>query len=274
MTVPGELPAISVLIRTFNSAKTLDRVLSGLILKKDEEYIVVDSGSTDSTLDIAESRGARIVHAKGPFNYSKSLNLGFQSACNPWVLVISSHSIPVVPDLLALYRAIVPNFPSSLAAAYGPNSLDGSSPFDDDKVRFYLPENYMEIYPFCGNGNTLYRRSAWEAVPFNEGIRTSEDKEWLAEIMKKGCSIAFVSGALTINLTQYPLGYMFMKGYSDQRALPHTPMTLFDFFMAWGSHTKKFLRGGMPVGNWSRYSAHIAGRFFASYQEQDNTPGK
>jgi glycosyltransferase involved in cell wall biosynthesis len=274
MTASREPVAISVLIRTFNSAKTLGRVLAQLKLKNDEEYIVVDSGSTDSTLTIAESHGARIVHAPGPFNYSKSLNLGFQAARNPWVLVISSHSISVVPDLLEVFRVAALNFSPEVAAGYGANSLNGRSPFDNDEVRVYSPGEQAAIYLYCGNANTLYRRSAWLEVPFDEGIRTGEDKAWLTEAMKKGFHAAFISGARTLNLTQYSLRYMFMKGYSDCRALPHKPMSVWNLFMTLGSHTKIFFRGGMPWGNWIRYSAHIMGRFFASFQDEDNTPGK
>jgi glycosyltransferase involved in cell wall biosynthesis len=274
MTPTAETISISVLIRAFNSAKTLDRVLAGLKLKPDEEYIVVDSGSTDSTLAIAAARGARIIPAPGPFNYSKSLNLGFSAARCSWVLVISSHSIPVVPDLMEVFRAAAREFPANVVVGYGPNSLNGRGLYDDDKVRYYAPEDFVNIYPLGGNANTLYRRSAWEATPFDEGIRTAEDRAWLAEILKKGYHASYVSGARTLNLTQYSLRYMFMKGYSDCRALPHDSISPFDFFMAFASHTKKFLKGGMPVGSWIRYSAHILGRFFGSFQRQDNTPGK
>jgi glycosyltransferase involved in cell wall biosynthesis len=272
MTESSKPPAISVLIRTFNSAKTLDRVLCGLTLKSDEEYIVVDSGSTDSTLAIAGSRGARIVHATGPFNYSKSLNLGFQAARNPWVLVISSHSAPVVPDLLAEFRSAAEQFPLDVVVGYAPNSLDGRSPIRDDKIRYYNREDMADIYPFCGNGNTLYRRPGWEITPFDESIRTGEDKAWLTEMIGKGYRIAFVPRARTINISRYSLRYMFKKGYSDCRALPHEPRTLRDLVMGLGSHTKRFLQGGMPVGNWVRYGAHIAGQYFGSQKSQDNTP--
>jgi len=273
MTTSSDPVVISVLIRTFNSAKTLDQVLSRLVLKKDEEYIVVDSGSTDSTLAVAESHGARIIRAAGPFNYSKSLNLGFEAARNPWVLVISSHSISVVSDLLGVFRNAAQTFPANVAAGYGPNSLNGRGPFNDDKVRFYSAEDYMNIYPFCGNANTLYRRKAWEALPFDEGIRTGEDKAWVVEAAKRGYDFTFVSGALTLNLTQYPLRYMFMKGYSDRRALPYKRMSVLELALSLGSLAKKFLRGGMPFGNWIRYSAHIGGQFFASFRDQNNTPG-
>jgi len=274
MTPSAEEIALSVLIRTFNSEKTLDRVLSGLKLLSGEEYIIVDSGSTDSTLTIAASHGARIVPATGPFNYSKSLNLGFRAARHPWVLVVSSHSISVVPDLLEVFRSAALDFPGNVVVGYAPNSLNGRSPFDDDKTRYYGRDDFNAIHPYCGNGNTLYRRGAWEAVPFDEGIRTGEDKAWLSEIIDRGYRIAFISGARTINLNRYSLRYMFMKGYSDTRALPHTPASLLDLAIWLGSHTKRFLQGGMPFGNWVRYSAHIVGRYFGSHQGQDNTPGK
>jgi glycosyltransferase involved in cell wall biosynthesis len=273
MTAPSEPPAISVLIRTFNSAKTLDRVLAGLKLKSDEEYIIVDSGSTDSTLAIAESHGARIMRATGPFNYSKSLNLGFQAARNPWVLVISSHSIPIVPDLLAEFRSAAEQFPLDVVVGYAPNSLDGSSPVGGDEVRYYSRQDIADIHPSCGNGNTLYRRQGWEIAPFDENIRTGEDKAWLVDMINKGYRIAFVPRARTINISQYSLRYMFKKGYSDCRALPHDPWTFKDLAMGLGSHTKRFLQGEMPVGNWVRYSAHIVGQYFGSQKNQDNTPG-
>ena len=69
-------PGISVLIRTFNSGRTLDQVMAALPLQEGDEFLVVDSGSTDHTLAIAERRGARVIRPEGPFNYSKSLNAG------------------------------------------------------------------------------------------------------------------------------------------------------------------------------------------------------
>jgi rhamnosyltransferase len=274
MTQTTNLTAISVLIRTFNSEKMLGRVLSGIKLAEGDEYIVVDSGSTDSTLLIAAAHGARIIHARGAFNYSKSLNLGFRAAQNPWVLVISSHSVPVVAGFTGVFRSAGLAFPPDVVVGYGPNTLNGRGPYPDDQVCYYDRETYKTIHALCGNGNALYRRSAWELVPFDENIRTGEDKAWLAAILDRGNRIALVSGARTINLTQYSLRYMFMKGYSDRRADGGGPMGLRGLFLSLGSHTKKFLRDGMSIGNWMRYSAHITGQFFGSYRDQDNTPGK
>jgi glycosyltransferase involved in cell wall biosynthesis len=271
---PTNPTAISVLVRTFNSAKTLGRVLSEIKLTEGDEYVIVDSGSTDSTLSIAAAYGARIIRAEGPFNYSKSLNLGFRVAQNPWVLVISSHSVPVVPGFIEVFRSAGLAMPPDVVVGYGPNTLNGHGPYPDDQVRYYDRETYQTIYDLCGNGNTLYRRSAWELAPFDENIRTAEDKAWLAVILDRGFRIALVSGARTINISHYSLRYMFMKGYSDRRAGGGGPIGLRGLVLSLGSHTKKCLRGGVPIGNWIRYGAHIFGQFFGSYRDQDNTPGK
>src|SRR5438094_93265 len=69
-------PQITVLIRTFNSGQTLEHVMAALPLAEGDEFLVVDSGSTDATLEITTRHGARVFRPEGPFNYSRSLNVG------------------------------------------------------------------------------------------------------------------------------------------------------------------------------------------------------
>ena len=264
--------SISILIRAFNSEKTLGRLLSALKRQKGDEVLVIDSGSTDRTLDVAADHGARIFHAPPPFNYSKSLNIGFREAINSWVLVISSHSRPQVPDLLDIFRAAIVDLPEDVAVAYGPNTLTGMVPYKGAKIKYYTRENYRTADIPCGNGNALYRKAAWEDVPFDENIRTAEDIQWMNEIFNRKQKIAFVFEARTINQSRYSLKYMFLKGYSDMRAAPHAPMKWWMLFLALGSHTKRCLAGKAPFGNWIRYGAHILGQFFGSHQPRDNVP--
>jgi glycosyltransferase involved in cell wall biosynthesis len=265
---------ISILIRTFNSARTLEKVISRLDRLEGDEIILVDSGSTDRTLRIGERLGARIVRAEGKFNYSKSLNLGFHAARHPWVLTLSSHAVPVVPNFLELFRRAMRELPADVMVAYAPCTLDGRGLYADDTVRVYTRETYGVVNHLCGNGNALYRRAAWELVPFDETIRTGEDKLWLRTIFARGYRIALASGPRALNINHYSLRYMFMKGYSDYRSEAHQPMSILHLFLGLARLTKKFIKAGgrMPVGNWIRWSAHHVGCFFGSYQEQDNRP--
>jgi glycosyltransferase involved in cell wall biosynthesis len=278
------LPAISVLIRTRDSARTLERVIQGLAQKPGDEVIVVDSGSTDSTINIAQRLGASVVTASGPFNYSKSLNLGFAAAKNPWVLVISSHAIPIVPNFLDRYREAIQQFPPDIVVGYGPSTISekSASQYGAQKVQYLDASTYMPLDYICGNGNAVYRRDIWEEFAFDESVRTAEDKLWMHEAFQRGYRTAFVPAPVTLNCNQASLSYMFRKGYSDARArtrrgsgtdVPeHRKMRLHDLAGAMKNLGLRALRGEVNFSNWLRYSAHILGQFFGSRGPQNNSP--
>lgn len=269
--------SISVVIRTFNSSRTLESLLSGLNRAPEDEYIVVDSGSTDATLPIARKHGARIIPAPAPFHYSKSLNLGFRAARNFWVLVISSHCIPAVPDFMEVYRREIAQFPLDVVAGYAPSTLSGLSDpnLDSARTTFFARSDYTKVSQVCGNGNTIYRRSAWEELPFDETVRTAEDKLWIMEMIERNYRFAYVPMARGLNKNQASLTYMFRKGYRDARALrkpDHRPMKLWQLAGSLKNIALPKIRGEVSWGNWARYSAHVFGQFFASYRSADNTP--
>lgn len=268
---------ISVVIRTFNSDRTLHQLLAGLKRTPGDEIIVVDSGSTDATLAIAEKAEARILRLDPPFHYSKSLNAGFRAARNPWVLVISSHCIPAVQNFMEVYRREAAQFPADVVVGYAPSTLSGLSDPElaTDRTTFFAQTDYDKVSRVCGNGNTIYQRSAWEELPFDETVRTAEDKLWIMEMIGRNYRFAYIPGARGLNKNQSSLAYMFRKGFRDARALRkpgHRPMKLWQLAGALKNIALPKIRGEISWGNWARYSAHVFGQFFASYRSADNTP--
>ena len=283
--IPIQLPwAISVVIRTRDSAGTLERVILGLGRAEGDEVIVVDSGSTDSTIAIARKQRAIIVPAPGPFNYSKSLNLGFSAAKNSWVLVLSSHAIPIAPQFLEVHRHAIRQFPPDVAVGYAPSSISVKTGAEAamDEVQYYTADNCLPVHPFCGNYNAIYRRSVWDTLPFDETIRTAEDKLWMRELFRQGGRIAFIPAARTLNCNQASLAYMFCKGYSDARArcqkgketadASHRPMRLSDLAGALKNLSIQKLKGETSLANWVRHSAHAFGQFLGHRSRQNNSP--
>ncbi len=265
----NELPAISVLIRTFNSAKTLGRTIEALDRMPGDEIIVVDSGSTDNTLQLAEQYGCVILRAPGPFNYSKSLNIGFRVARNEWVNVISSHHIPVVPDFLATFRRAAATFPPEVVVAYGPSTLTGEAleTLDPEAIGIFFREDYDHTGYVCSNRNALYRRSVWEKFPFDETIITAEDLAWLIQAIDAGYGYAYVPRARGVNCNKGSLKHMFLKGFYESRCFrkpDHRPMRLWHLGGALKNLTKQRLQGKIDNGNWLRYSFHAFGQFFGT----------
>jgi hypothetical protein len=85
-----ERAVISVIVPTFNDAARLNAVLAPLVPPAMEgvvrELIIVDAGSTDGTLELADDAGARIVtsDAEGQARFDE----GARVAKGPWLLLL------------------------------------------------------------------------------------------------------------------------------------------------------------------------------------------
>jgi putative peptidoglycan lipid II flippase len=79
---------ISACLITLNEERNLLRCLKSIASLVDE-ILVVDSGSTDGTLEIARQFGARIVHQKW-LGYVGQKNFALDQAQHPWVLSIDA----------------------------------------------------------------------------------------------------------------------------------------------------------------------------------------
>lgn len=83
-------PLVSIVIPTFNSEKTLPLTLKSIKRQtyKNIEVIVVDSYSTDRTVEIAERYGARVLQIRS--ERAKAKNIGLKIARGKYVLFIDS----------------------------------------------------------------------------------------------------------------------------------------------------------------------------------------
>lgn len=79
--------SLSVCLIAKNEEKLIGNCLESL---KDvaQEIIVVDTGSTDQTISIAQSYGAKVIRTRWQNDFSKARNLSLQYATKDWILVI------------------------------------------------------------------------------------------------------------------------------------------------------------------------------------------
>jgi len=86
---------ISISIITLNSEKTLNPVLEAVSWA--DEIVLVDSGSTDKTLEIAQKFKAKIIH-RAFDGYGSQKNFATEQASNDWVLSLDDDEI-LTPEL-------------------------------------------------------------------------------------------------------------------------------------------------------------------------------
>lgn len=104
-------PEISVVIPCLNEARSIgpciDKALASIAaLRLEGEVVVSDNGSTDGSIEIAEARGARVVHAtlKG---YGSALRTGIQEARGAFVILgdaDGSHDFGEIDRFVAKWR--------------------------------------------------------------------------------------------------------------------------------------------------------------------------
>jgi len=71
-----------------------------------DEIVVVDTGSSDRTVEIAESFGARVLHFPWTGSFSEARNVGLDAATSDWMLVLDADEVLVAEDVPQLRAAL------------------------------------------------------------------------------------------------------------------------------------------------------------------------
>jgi hypothetical protein len=179
-------PAIrlSAVVRTWNSAGTLAKTLRSLRIQSvaPSEIIIVDSGSTDRTRQIADRYGCLWLEypAGNAFNDSAALNLGIAAASGAEILIISSHTVLLYRDIVETMRANLHQHDA--AGVYCTHGrLNCPLLKRDDPSRGQAEVTRLNTFQGCNglsNSCSLIVRACWEQHPFDPLMPSAEDQEW------------------------------------------------------------------------------------------------
>ena len=102
--LPGD-PTLSACMIVKNEEKLLPKCLNSI---KDvvDEIIIVDTGSTDRTVEIAESYGAKVYHHPWTGNFSEARNHSLKYGTCDWLLIIDADEELEKDDVPALREAL------------------------------------------------------------------------------------------------------------------------------------------------------------------------
>lgn len=227
----------SIVIRTYNEANHIGRLLDGILKQtvKDIEIILVDSGSTDSTLDIARKYPVQVLQiSPDDFTFGHSLNAGISQARTDLVVIASGHVYPVYPDWLEYLLAPFAN--PEIALTYGKQRGNHLTKFSEQQVfRQWFPEisNQRQKHPFCNNANAAIRRTLWDSQPYDEGLSGLEDVAWAKWALDQGQTISYTAEAEVIHVhdesPQDVYNRYRREAMAFKRIFPEERFTIWDF---------------------------------------------
>ena len=120
----------SIVIRALNEAAHLPALFESLEEQSQvpDEVILVDSGSTDASVEIAESHGARIVHIPPvEFTFGRALNWGCEAAKGELLVFVSAHVYALSENWLQ--DLVAPFEDERIGLSYGGQTGDHRSNF-------------------------------------------------------------------------------------------------------------------------------------------------
>lgn len=197
---------LSVVIRTLNEARHLPDLLAAIGEQQLDghtvEVVLVDSGSTDDTVKIAESHGCVIVRiSKADFSFGRSLNVGCVAASGGALVFVSGHCIPHHRRWLATLVAPLAN--PDIAVSYGRQIGGDSTHFSEHQIfaKYFPAESRVPQDGFyCNNANSAVLRVDWEAVRFDEDLTGLEDMHFAKMLVQRGRKVAYVADAAVHHL--------------------------------------------------------------------------
>jgi len=202
------------------------------------EFIVIDSGSSDNTVEIARNAGAKIVEIPPEsFNHGATRDLGISIAsCELVVLMVQdaiaqgTNLLETIlrqfddPEVAGVYARQVPQPDADLITQRNLNNwLTGRLEREVRKMEsleWYEALSPIEKYFFCNFDNvcSAIRKSVWQEQKFGD-VAFGEDIDWAERVLKKGWRIVFEPEAAVVHSHNRPMLYEYKRTYVCHRKL-------------------------------------------------------
>jgi rhamnosyltransferase len=284
---------VSIVVRAFNEEQHLGALLEGIRRQRLDvpwEVVLVDSGSTDRTRQIAADGGCRLVHIRSEdFTFGRSLNLGLEAARGEFAVIVSAHCEPIDENWLA--NLIEPFDDERVALVYGKQRGKETTKYSEHQIfESWFPEANIDDYEvaFCNNANSAIRRTIWQQLPFDESLSGLEDLDWAKRVKERDFHIYYRADAGVYHIhdetRQQTYRRYFREALAFREIYPNEVFRFRDFLKYFALNTSSdalhALRDGMLLQSsfsipsfrlmqfWATYKAHSRGSISKEMRRQ------
>ena len=227
-------PQISVIIRCKNESKSIAKCIEAILNQRVNaqfEIIIIDSGSTDDTVKIAQKYNVTIYSIpSSQFQFGSSINLGIELAQTEYCVFVSAHAIPANSKWLSsLVKPMQED--KNIAGTFGRQLYHINSDFIQKRCIDETFGKKQKLYTVSSgsfkqnlknisfsNASSCVRRDIALKIKFSDVI-ASEDREWAYRVMKKGYKILYVSDSLIYHVHNETPDQWYKRIYINSLAL-------------------------------------------------------
>lgn len=194
-------PKISIITITYNSEKTLEETIQSVVFQKYDnlEYLIIDGGSTDRTLDIVKKYQDKIdvVISEPDKGISDAFNKGIRNATGEIIGIINSDDL-LLPNAL---KRLAENYETGVDVYRGNtivwNDIKGTKTRAFPRMKFTV--NSLNMGGVC-HQSTFIKNSAYKLYgTFNDKLKFMMDVDLLIRLYEKGAKFKYVDADLAIS---------------------------------------------------------------------------
>lgn len=237
----------SVVIPTFNAGAGFATVLEAVTNQEAPwafEVLVIDSGSTDGTLDIVARHPDVRLHEieSKDFNHGATRNLGAELTRGEFIAFLTHDALPYNSRWLYNMVCGLEHYPEA-AGAFGKHfAYDHATDYTKkelnahfamfDSLELLMDKNtdrkrwndgdiqWRQLLHFYSDNNSCFRRVVWEKIPYQRVV-FGEDQLWANDIIEAGHAKLYVPKAIVYHSHDYDAAETFERAKTESAFFKH-----------------------------------------------------
>ncbi|EEF57037.1 glycosyltransferase family 2 protein [Pedosphaera parvula] len=217
-------PFVSIIIRSFNEGWALKETLPALQAQeyKNWELIVIDSGSTDGSVDlICKAQPKHFIQIKPhEYNPSRVMNQGMQLAKSEFGIFLNADATPQGSNWL---RPLVAGLQDPQTAAVFGRQIprpDCQAVFAYDYERCFGENRESAKWEhFFSMVSSGLRKDIWSKRGFLEKMQYSEDDEYTRWCRAQGYKVVYCPDTVVMHSHNYTPAQAYKRSFGEAKAL-------------------------------------------------------